>query len=48
MVYLVMQPTVLISFLTNHLYFTLNYIKLSMRICYIHKMTFDKGLSLLN
>lgn len=43
-----MQPVVLISFLTNHLYFTPNYIKLSMRIRYIHKMPFDEGLSLLN
>lgn len=46
MVYLVMQSVVLISFPTNHLYFTPNYIKLSMRICYIHTMSFGEGLSL--
>lgn len=45
MVYLVMQSVVLISFPTNHLYFTPNYIKLSMRICYIHTMSFGEGLS---
>ena len=48
MVYLVMQSVVLISFLTNHFYFTPNYIKLSTRICYIHKMSFGEGLSLPN